>query len=84
MVVGKCGLQTKPPGGFVDSPDLPLADEDLPRQAPYAALRAAKPGLSLDLPPLRGGFRSLSVAAIYCAAEYANVLRTSIQSPTNS
>jgi hypothetical protein len=43
-----------------------------------------KPDFSFGFPPLRGGFRSLSVAAVCFAAEDRSVLRTSIQNPTNS
>jgi hypothetical protein len=48
-----------------------------------SALR--RPGNPFDFPPrLRGGLRSLSVAAVCLAAEIASFLRTFIQSPTNS
>jgi hypothetical protein len=43
-----------------------------------------QPGTLSDLPPQRGGFRSLSVAAVYLATAMENSSQTFIQNPTNS
>jgi hypothetical protein len=39
---------------------------------------------SFDLPPPRGGLRSLSVGAVCLAAEFSNSFRPFSQNPTNS
>jgi hypothetical protein len=47
-----------------------------------SALR--KPDFTFDFPPLRGGLRSLSVAAVCLATEITESCRTLSPSPTNS
>jgi hypothetical protein len=43
-----------------------------------------EPDFSFDLPPPRGGLRSLPFGAVCLAAEISNSLRPFNQSPTNS
>jgi hypothetical protein len=43
-----------------------------------------EPDFSFDLPPPRGGLRSLSVGTVCLAAEISNSFRPFNQSPTNS
>jgi hypothetical protein len=43
-----------------------------------------EPDIPFDLPPQRGGYRSLSGATVCFAAEVLNSSRTSIRNPTNS
>jgi hypothetical protein len=43
-----------------------------------------KQGILIDLPPQRGGLRSLSGVTVFVAAEITSELRTLSQSPTNS